>query len=294
LGVLEEENLRKLLISLTIVFGFVLPAQADIYIVRPGDSLYKIAKKFHTTVSKIKRLNGLRGNNIKVGQKLIIPGTRHTPSWYRKFKPEKSGETIAFLENKTEQTLSSKIVESEINPLTEVVYREAEGLAQVLSTPLDVKYDNWSLSILNDPEYKGTLFKFFANIFKNLKNTPYVFGGNDPQFGLDCSSFTMYVYRELGIDLPRTARDQFNAGIPVDIKNLKVGDLVFFRTYARYPSHVGIYIGNGKFIHFSSMYHGLAISSLDNNYFRRRFIGAKRVLSEKKVKKIIYALTKNK
>ena len=285
--------MRRLLVSLTLAFAFALPAQADVYRVRPGDSLYKIARKFHTTVAKIKRLNGLRSNRIRVGQKLIIPGTRHTPSWYRKFKPRKSSETIAFLERKSEQVLSSQIVESEINPLTEVVYREAEELAQVLSTPLNVKYDNWSLSILNDPEYKGALFKLLAEIFKSLKNTPYVFGGNNPRFGLDCSSFTMYVYRKLGINLPRTARAQFNVGVPVDIKNLKVGDLVFFRTYARYPSHVGIYIGNGKFIHFSSMYHGLAISSLSDRYFKRRFIGAKRVLSEKKVKKIIYALTKN-
>ncbi|WP_456342290.1 C40 family peptidase [Thermovibrio sp.] len=282
--------MRRLLVSLTLVFAFALPAQADVYRVRPGDSLYKIARKFHTTVAKIKRLNGLRSNRIRVGQKLIIPGTRHTPSWYRKFKPRKSSETIAFLERKSEQVLSSQIVESEINPLTEIVYREAEELAQVLSTPLNVKYDNWSLSILNDPEYKGALFKLLAEIFKNLKNTPYVFGGNNPRFGLDCSSFTMYVYRKLGINLPRTARAQFNIGVPVDIKNLKVGDLVFFRTYARYPSHVGIYIGNGKFIHFSSMFHGLAISSLSDKYFRRRFIGAKRVLSEKRVKKILYAM----
>ena len=286
--------MKRLLTSLVLTFTFALPAQADIYRVKPGDSLYKIARKFHTTVSKIKRLNGLRSNTIRVGQKLIIPGTRHTPSWYRKFRPRKSGETIAFLKKESEQALSSKIVGSEINPLTEVVYREAEELAQVLSTPLDVKYDNWSLSILNDPEYKGALFKLFAEIFKKLKNTPYVFGGNNPHFGLDCSSFTMYVYRKLGIKLPRTARAQFNVGVPVDIGNLKVGDLVFFRTYARYPSHVGIYIGNGRFIHFSSMYHGLAISSLSERYFKRRFIGAKRVLSEKKVKKIIYALTENK
>ncbi len=284
--------MRRVLLSLTLAFAFVLPASADVYRVRPGDSLYKIAKKFHTTVAKIKRLNGLRSNRIRVGQRLIIPGTRHTLSWYRKFKPRKSTETIAFLERRSEQVLDSQIVGGEINPLTDVVYREAEELTQLLSTPLNVKYDNWSLSILNDPEYRGALFKLLAEIFKKLKNTPYVFGGNNPRFGLDCSSFTMYVYRKLGINLPRTARAQFNVGVPVDVKSLKVGDLVFFRTYARYPSHVGIYIGNGKFIHFSSMYHGLAISSLNDRYFKRRFIGAKRVLSEKKVKKIIYALTK--
>ncbi len=278
-----------LLVALTVLFTST-QALGDIYRVRPGDSLYKIAKRFHTTVRKIMRVNGLRHSRIRVGQRLIIPGTRHTPSWYRKFKPQKSKQTIAFLEKKSQKEMASQIVGKEINPITNVVYRESELISQFLSTPLNVKYDNWSLSILNNPEYKGALLKLLAKIFKKLKNTPYVFGGNSPSFGLDCSSFTMYVYKKLGINLPRTARAQFNTGIPVDLKHLKVGDLVFFRTYARYPSHVGIYIGNGKFIHFSSMFHGLAISSLNNRYFRKRFIGARRVLSEKRVQKILYSL----
>ncbi len=282
--------MRGLLLAALAVLLTSTQALGDIYRVRPGDSLYKIAKKFHTTVRKIMRVNGLRHSRIRVGQRLIIPGTKHTPSWYRKFKPQKSRQTIAFLERKSQREMASQIVGKEINPITNVVYRESELISQFLSTPLNVKYDNWSLSILNNPEYKGALLKLLAKIFKKLKNTPYVFGGNSPNFGLDCSSFTMYVYRKLGINLPRTARAQFNTGIPVDLKHLKVGDLVFFRTYARYPSHVGIYIGNGKFIHFSSMFHGLAISSLKNRYFRKRFIGARRVLSEKRVQRILYSL----
>ena len=289
---LEEETLKRIIISLLLAFAVSLPAEAGVYRVKRGDTLSKIAKKFNTTVRTLKRLNHLRSSKIRVGQRLIVPTRRRShrsASWYRKFKPKKSSETIAFLEKKSEQVLSAKIVGSEINPLTDVVYREAELLSQALSTPLNVRYDNWSLSILNNPEYKGALFKLLAEIFKSLKNTPYVFGGNNPKFGLDCSSFTMYVYKKLGIELPRTARAQFNVGVPIRVENLKIGDLVFFRTYARYPSHVGIYIGNGKFIHFSSMYHGLAVSSLNSRYFKRRFIGAKRVLSEKKIKRILYA-----
>jgi len=292
LEALEEETLKRIIISLLLALAVSLPAEAGVYRVKRGDTLSKIAKKFNTTVRTLKRLNHLRSSKIRVGQRLIVPTRRRShrsASWYRKFKPKKSSETIAFLEKKSEQVLSAKIVGSEINPLTDVVYREAELLSQALSTPLNVRYDNWSLSILNNPEYKGALFKLLAEIFKSLKNTPYVFGGNNPKFGLDCSSFTMYVYKKLGIELPRTARAQFNVGVPIRVENLKIGDLVFFRTYARYPSHVGIYIGNGKFIHFSSMYHGLAVSSLNSRYFKRRFIGAKRVLSEKKIKRILYA-----
>ncbi len=278
--------MRKLLFGLVFLLTFSVPAYSEVYVVKRGDTLAKIAKRFHTTVSKIKRANRLRSSLIRVGQRLYIPTRFHSASWYRKFKPKKSLETIEFLEEKSEKVKAS-IVSEEIYPITDVVYREAEALSEVLSTPINVKYDNWSLSILNNPEYKGTFLKILADIFKNLKNTPYVFGGSNPKFGLDCSSFTMFVYRKLGIELPRTARAQFNVGMPVDRNHLKVGDLVFFRTYASYPSHVGIYIGNGKFIHFSSMYHGLAVSSLNDRYFRYRYLGAKRVLSEKKVKEIM-------
>ncbi|WP_163327655.1 NlpC/P60 family protein [Desulfurobacterium thermolithotrophum] len=281
--VLGEEKVKKFSIVLLSLMLFASQAYGDIYTVKRGDSLYTIAKKFKTTIRKIKRLNGLRSNIIRPGQKLIVPG--------RRFKPKKSLETITFLEKKADNTVSSSMVKAgnEIYPITTVVLEEGERLADALSTPLDVPYDNWNLSILEDPEYKSALLKVLAKVFKNLKNTPYVFGGGNPKYGLDCSSFTMYVYRKLGINLPRTARAQFNVGVPVLKEELKVGDLVFFRTYARFPSHVGIYIGNGKFVHFSSMYHGLAISSLDSRYFRKRYIGAKRILSEKLVKKIVLA-----
>ena len=281
-----DRKVRRVVLLLSVILAFSSPAFADIYVVKRGDSLYKIAKKFRTTVARIKRLNGLRSNVIRPGQRLIVPG--------RRYKPVKSRETIRFLERKSELTAASSAIKagSEIYPITSIVYEEGEKLADALSTPLNVPYDNWNLSILEDPEYKSALLKVLVRLFKDLKNTPYVFGGGNPKRGLDCSSFTMYVYRKLGINLPRTARAQFNVGVPVKKEELKVGDLVFFRTYARFPSHVGIYIGNGKFVHFSSMFHGLAISSLDDRYFKKRYIGAKRVLSEKLVKKILYAWNK--
>jgi cell wall-associated NlpC family hydrolase len=274
---------KKLSIAFMALMLFFSQAHADLYTVRKGDSLYKIARKFHTTVRKIKRLNGLRSNILRPGQRLIVPG--------RRFKPKKSLETITFIEEKSDNLSSGTVVKTgnEIYHITNVVLEEGEKLADALSIPLDVPYDNWNLSILENPEYRSAILKILVDVFKRLKNTPYVFGGGNPGFGLDCSSFTMYVYRKLGINLPRTARAQFNIGIPVSKRELKVGDLVFFRTYARFPSHVGIYIGNGKFVHFSSIFHGLAISSFKDRYFNRRYIGAKRVLSEKIVRKIVLA-----
>jgi cell wall-associated NlpC family hydrolase len=104
--------------------------------------------------------------------------------------------------------------------------------------------------------------------------TPYVFGGTRTS-GFDCSGYVQHVYAMLGIHLPRTADAQFDAGRR--IAAIKPGDLVFFHTYAPGVSHVGIYLGNSKFIHSSST-HGVAISSLHNAYWAPRYLGAKRVV----------------
>ena len=103
--------------------------------------------------------------------------------------------------------------------------------------------------------------------------TPYVFGGTSPS-GFDCSGYTQHVFAMLGISLPRTADAQFYAGHPT-VGGLTTGDLVFFQTYEPGPSHVGIYLGGGRFIHSSS--HGVMISALAQSYWASRYLGAKRV-----------------
>ncbi len=103
--------------------------------------------------------------------------------------------------------------------------------------------------------------------------TPYVFGGTSPS-GFDCSGFTQHVFAMLGISIPRLADAQYYAGRPIKGRMLK-GDLVFFQTYEPGPSHVGIYLGNGRFVHSSS--HGVMVSRLDNSYWRAHYIGAKRL-----------------
>ncbi|GAC1539909.1 MAG: hypothetical protein NVS3B16_01420 [Vulcanimicrobiaceae bacterium] len=105
--------------------------------------------------------------------------------------------------------------------------------------------------------------------------TPYVFGGTSPS-GFDCSGYTQHVFAMLGIALPRTADAQYSAG-HATVGGMTSGDLVFFQTYEPGPSHVGIYVGNGKFVHSSS--HGVMVSRLGDDYWRSRYIGAKRIAS---------------
>lgn len=108
--------------------------------------------------------------------------------------------------------------------------------------------------------------------------TPYAYGGTGPG-GFDCSGFTRYVYAHFGITLAHGATPQMSSGYSVSRNNLQPGDLVFFfGTYntSSAASHVGIYVGNGQFIHASSS-QGVIISSLSETYYANRYLGACRV-----------------
>ena len=105
---------------------------------------------------------------------------------------------------------------------------------------------------------------------------PYVFGGTSP-YGFDCSGYVQYVFANAGVSLPRTADVQYEEGTPISTAELVPGDLVFFTTYTYGASHVGIYVGDGNFIHASSS-RGVTISSLSEAYYSSRYIGARRIL----------------
>lgn len=113
---------------------------------------------------------------------------------------------------------------------------------------------------------------------KSYQGVPYAWGGQSPS-GFDCSGFVHYVLLKNGITVPRTSADQYYAGTWVNKSQLRRGDLVFFTTYKPGPSHVGIYLGGGKFIHTSSGAGKVVISDLDNSYYKSHYIGAKRVIA---------------
>jgi cell wall-associated NlpC family hydrolase len=112
-----------------------------------------------------------------------------------------------------------------------------------------------------------------------FRGTRYVMGGTS-RSGFDCSGFVRYILGHAdGVALPRTAVEQFYHGTPIPVKDLQPGDLVFFKnTYKRGISHVGIYAGDGKFIHAANPHRGVQMDSLDSPYYQHHFAGARRVL----------------
>ncbi len=116
-----------------------------------------------------------------------------------------------------------------------------------------------------------------TSLAKGLRDIRYRRGGREPSTGFDCSGFVRYVFQQgLDVELPASSAAQFQAGRKVDRDRLVEGDLVFLRTEGKRVSHVGIYLGDGRFIHAPSSGKRVSVSSLAERYWARRYAGAKR------------------
>lgn len=112
----------------------------------------------------------------------------------------------------------------------------------------------------------------------SLAETPYQYGGNDAQSGFDCSGYVGYVYREvLNISLPRTSAEMSRVGAALRQSDLRPGDLVFFNTQHRPFSHVGIYVGERKFIHSPKTGDRIRVEDMELKYWKTRYNGARRI-----------------
>lgn len=117
-----------------------------------------------------------------------------------------------------------------------------------------------------------------VRVAAGLIGSPYKYGGADPRHGFDCSGLVFYSFDQLGIEVPRTAADQRHAAKPVTRDELRPGDLVFFRSSGRRVDHVGIYVGDGRFIHAPSKGAVVTYAYLDDPYYRSHFVSAGRLL----------------
>ncbi|MBZ4644689.1 MAG: hypothetical protein JG777_178 [Clostridia bacterium] len=126
----------------------------------------------------------------------------------------------------------------------------------------------------------GSLAADIIGFSKKFLGVPYKYGGTSPK-GFDCSGFTQYVFKHFGININRVAHDQSEHGKKVDKKDLAPGDLVFFgNVKTGYIDHVGIYVGDNQFIHASSPGSDVKYDSLNEGYYQRKYITARRIIPE--------------
>lgn len=126
-----------------------------------------------------------------------------------------------------------------------------------------------------EPGFQPTTASAIVTAARAELGVPYVYGGDTPQ-GFDCSGLVYYVFHHAGLNVPRTANAQFYASHPVQTANLEPGDLVFFEIAGDAQMHVGIYAGNGTFIHAPETGERVSYARLDNPYWKARFVGAGR------------------
>ena len=130
------------------------------------------------------------------------------------------------------------------------------------------KSENFSIEAMND----------LAIYAISLAETPYRYGGNSPERGFDCSGFVHHVFQKsLGLQLPRTSVEISRLGEPLQEYQLRPGDLVFFNTQQQPYSHVGIYVGENRFVHAPKSGKAIAIVNMRDNYWRNRYEGARRM-----------------
>ena len=126
------------------------------------------------------------------------------------------------------------------------------------------------------PNLAPTLVPALVNRALEFRGVPYRNGGSDPS-GFDCSGFVQYVFAKFGTVLPREVRDQYRAGTSIDLDEVEAGDLLFFETVSRGPSHVGIALGAGQFVHAPSSRGVVRVESYTSGYWASRWVGARRV-----------------
>lgn len=190
---------------------------------------------------------------------------------------------------------SSAMVEAHTNTNTTfnqaLNYTDSSKTADAQALSPDVAEWTSHLIISSPSRQRGGISRFTGGILSRTSKiaqqltrsalrflgVPYVFGGTSTT-GFDCSGFVQHVFAMLGMSLPRTADAQYDAGRPA-VGGPRPGDLVFFDTYGG-VSHVGIYLGHGKFVHASSS-HGVEVSHLSESYWASRYVGAKRLIAIK-------------
>lgn len=249
-------------------------ALAQTYTVERGDTLFSIARRHGTTVEELMRLNGLESFLLQPGQVLKLPQRAESVHVVA------PGDTLFSLARRYGTTVEELM---RLNGLSspELKVGQVLRLPQA-STPSPAEEAKAAPppSQAPPPEAPAEDYDPESPLLKAVLRylgVPYKYGANSPT-SLDCSAFVAQVYAELGIALPRTTREQFQA-FPA-AESLRPGDLVFFSFGGKDIDHVGLYLGRGVFAHASSYGSRVVIESLEAPFYQKAYRGARRVAQE--------------
>ncbi len=257
-----------------------LPQKGNQYhTVKRGETLSSLSRKYSLSVSDLKEFNNLgKSGKLRPGQRLLVK--KIGPHTYTVRK----GDTIKKIAKKfdlgDEELMEINGLETpDLKPgqklLLEARVEEPDSKKYPVMSGAKISEEIATLAESQEIDSLGMKDRLIL-FAKKMLDIPYRFGGSS-FMGIDCSAYVQKVFGLLDVPLPRTAREQFHLGEPIEKEELSMGDLVFFKTYASFPSHVGIYLGNNLFIHASSRSRKVSIDSLDTPYYIKRFIGAKRL-----------------
>jgi LysM repeat protein len=279
----------------SVVWGFA----GERYTVKSGDTLHDIAKAFGISVEVLKTANQLERDLINPNQVLVIPTTVGREKTHVVNKPAKEGDPYIVKSGDTLSGLSMRAGVSleEIKQLNRLQSNRLQIGQQLLLKKLvsglegeeemgdgDPGVGAPTVSGGEEPSASEPLEKWtsseernlFIRVARTFLGVPYRLGGATMR-GIDCSAFVKKVYEIFGVALPRTAREQSCVGRSIGKNELEEGDLVFFQTQRARRTHVGIYIGNGEFVHASSWNKEVKVDHLDKPYFHQRFLRGVRV-----------------
>ena len=280
-----------ILTAIFITISLPLAANAATHIIKTGDTLYDLSKQYNTTIEKIQNANGLKNHLIYPGQKLVIPETQQVkkqtspPSQTEHKNPDQTVKVIytvrqgdcLFLIARRYGT-SIQAIRSANNITSDLVQI---GQKLIIPTPSPSRPTSIQAKPSSLPSRGGSTSsaRDILTLAASFLGTRYVYGGSGPH-SFDCSGFVAYVYRFGGFNLPHNAAAQAALGTPIERNSLQPADLVFFSYYgSRGINHVGIYVGEDRFIH-ASVSEGVKYSSLSKAYYRQNYRGAKRLLTQ--------------
>lgn len=266
------EQIYKVL-CITTVSIFVLQAEVKTvkHSIQSGETLYAIAHQNHTTIEEVQKANHLKkGEVLKIGRILNVPQDTYFPT--KKKVPKEKPIVVV------KKTKNIKVTQKKKKIKVATLSKKKRVKKSVKKhTKKNASHSFWN-SIFSWHSKDSSKSSKITSLAKKNLGKRYVWGATGRRGTFDCSGFTSYVYRKNGINIPRTSRNQAKYGKYVSRDKLQKGDLIFFDTSKRrrgYVNHVGIYLGNGKFIHASSAKRKVVVSRL-SKFYAQRYKGARR------------------